>query len=88
MKRWAAVLGALLMGVGAAGTALASEAPASTARHAPAAMRCDGDRDADDVGCPVRTVVVHRCDGDRDRDDIGCVALAPRVVVVQPRLTG
>ncbi len=83
MKRWAAVMGALFLGMGAAGTALATSAPAST--HAQ--VRCDGDRDADDVGCPVRTVVVHRCDGDRDRDDIGCAAVAPRVVA-RARLTG
>ena len=85
MKRWAAAIGALFLGMGISGAVLATAAPAST--HAQ--MRCDHDADRDDVGCPrTGALVLHRCDGDRDRDDIGCPATAPRVVVVQPRLTG
>jgi hypothetical protein len=74
MRRWLIVV-ALSLGVAASGAALGSTALASSPQkvHSPV-MRCDGDHDRDDVGCPTRRAKV--------------TTVPARPVVAKPRLTG
>ena len=58
MRRWM-IVGVLCLGMAASGMTVATTALASSPQsgHAQVSHRCDGDHDADDVGCPTVRVL-------------------------------